>query len=295
MSLPEIAPDIPVDRALKAVLLVVAAVLLFALADTVGKHLVTFYAASLVLAVRYLVNLGLLGVVMWPRHGAALWRTNRLGLVILRGLCLAAASVSMLAALRLMPVGETVAIIYVAPFAVLLLAARFLGESVSLSGWIAAFGGFLGVLLIARPGSGLDPLGVALCLFNAACATAYHLLTRILTRTETTMAMLFHTALVGAVVFSVMALGVRHGPLPGLWDSALMLALGVVATVGHLLFTAAYREAPASLLAPVNYLHILFATLFSWLVFSHLPDGISLLGMAIIAAAGSLVAMRAGR
>lgn len=172
------------DHALKGIAMVVAAAFLFGLADTVSKHLAILYAVPVVLAARYVVNLALLAVVMGPRHGASLWRANRLGLMVIRGLCLAAASLSMVIALRVM-----------------LLAGRFPGEEVHLTGWIAAGCSFVGMLLIVRPGSGLDPVGVALCIFNAAFATVYHLLTRVLTRTETTMAMLFHTALVGTEVF----------------------------------------------------------------------------------------------
>lgn len=283
------------EQALQGVALVVAATFLFGLADTVGKHLAMLYAVPLVLAVRYAVNLALLVLVMGPRHGAALWRAERLGLMVLRGLCLAAASLSMVFALRLMPVGETVAIIYIAPFLVMLAAGRILGEEVPLIGWIAAGCSFIGVLMIVRPGSGLDPVGVVLCLFNAVCATAYHLLTRVLTRTETTMAMLFHTALVGAVVFVAMVPWSLGGAMPGPWDAALMLALGVLATLGHLMFTAAYRHAPASLLAPVNYLHIVFAAILGAIVFAHVPDALAMAGMALVVLSGTLVAVRAGR
>jgi drug/metabolite transporter (DMT)-like permease len=166
---------------------------------------------------------------------------------------------------------------------------------VTLIGWLGAIGGFVGVLLIMRPGSGLDPVGVALTLFNAGCATAYVLLTRILTRTETTMSMLFHTALVGAVIFTVMAIFSLDGRLPGVLDVGLMLALGALATAGHLMFTSAYRAAPASLLAPVNYMHIVFAAILGWLAFAHLPDGWALAGMALIILSGVVVAVRAGR
>ncbi len=280
---------------LKGVALVIAATLLFAMADTIGKHLAMLYAASLVLAVRYGVNLALVGLVMAPRHGAGLWRTRRTGLVILRGLCLALASISMLMALRVMPVAETVAIIYVTPVLVMLVSGTALGERVSPLGWVSAAAGFAGVLLIARPGSGLDPLGVAMALGNAVLATAYHVLTRILTRTETTMALMFHTALVGAVVFAGLALALGAGARPTPVDAGLMVALGALATAGHLLFTSAYREAPASTLAPVNYMHIAFATLLGWLVFSQLPDALGFTGMALIAAAGLLSAWRASR
>lgn len=280
---------------LRGVALVVAATFLFALADTLGKHLALLYAAPLILAARYSVNLALVVAVMAPRHGTTLWRTRRTGLVALRGLCLALASITMLLALRVMPVAETVAIIYITPVLLMLAARPVLGERVSLSGWLGAVLGFAGVLLIARPGSGLDPWGVVLALLNAVLATGYHLLTRILTRTETTMAMMVHTALVGAVVFIALTLALGAEVLPGAMDAGLMLALGALATVGHLMFTSAYREAPAATLAPVNYLHIAFATVLGALVFRQLPDALGFAGMALIAVAGLLAAWQAAR
>ena len=284
-----------IGSSLRGVVLVLAATFLFAAADTLGKHLALLYATPLILAARYSVNLAIVGAVMLPRHGAAVWRTQRTGLVILRGLCLALASITMLLALRLMPVAETVAIIYIAPVLVMLASGTVLGEKVSGWGWIGAALGFGGVLLIARPGSGLDPLGVALALCNACFATGYHLLTRILTRTETTMALMFHTALVGTVVFVALALILPHAVMPGLRDLALMGALGALATAGHLMFTSAYREAPAATLAPVNYMHIAFAALLGWLVFAQVPDAMGFAGMGAIATAGVIAAWRATR
>lgn len=288
-------PAMPVGHALKGVLLVVAAVFMFALADVATKYLTMLYAVPLVVALRYLVNLGLLVAVLGPKHGRGLWRTRRTGLVVLRGLCLAVGSLTMGLALRTMPVGETIAIVYLSPFAVMLLAGPLLGEKVSLFGWIGASIGFLGVLLIVRPGGGLDPLGVTYSLINAAAATMYHLLTRILSRTESTAAMLVITALVGVVVFGVLLLWTPLGPLPGTGDLGLVLLLGVLATLGHFLFTAAYREAPASLLAPVNYLHLVWGGVLGWIFFGHLPDGWSAAGMLLVAAAGMAIALRAGR
>lgn len=280
---------------MKGVALVVAATFLFASADTLGKHLAMLYAATLVLAVRYVVNLSLVTLVMWPRHRATLWKTSRTGLVIVRGLCLALASITMLLALRVMPVAETVAIIYITPVLVMLAAAILLGERVRPLGWVGAVLGFAGVLLIARPGSGLDPQGVVLALVNALLATGYHVLTRVLARTETTMALMFHTALVGAVVFIGVVLVLGPGPLPGAVDAGLMLALGALATAGHLLFTSAYREAPASTLAPVNYMHIAFATVLGALVFAQVPGILGFIGMGMIAVAGLLAAWSASR
>lgn len=281
------------NKVMKGILLVALAVLIFALSDVVTKRLTMLYAVPLVVAGRYLVTLLLLFLTLYPAQRSALWKTRRTGLVLLRGATLAAASLTMGLALRVMPVGETVAIIYLSPFAVMALSVPVLGEKVPLAGWIGAAIGFAGVLLILRPGTGLDPVGVAFALINAACATAYLLLTRVLARTESTSSMMFHTAWVGVVVFAVMVVVSGPGPIPGLTDTALIILLGVLATLGHFLFTTAYRFAPASLLAPVNYLHLVWAAVLGWLVFRHAPDAISLLGMALVVLAGAGVALRA--
>lgn len=278
-------------RPLVGILFVVLATLAFALADVATKHLAMLYPVPVVVAVRYLVNLALLVVFLWPRQRARLWRSQRSWLVLLRGLCLAAASLTMGWALQVMPVGETVAIVYVAPFAVMLLAVPLLGERVSTVGWAGAAFGFVGVLLIARPGGTLDPMGVLFAVVNAGFSTAYHLLTRLLSRTESTISMLFHTAWVGAAVFCVLAVPSLEGFAPAAPDVGLMALLGALATLGHFLFTAAYREAPASLLAPVNYLHLVWAGGLGWLVFGHVPDSWSLVGITLVTGAGAVVAV----
>lgn len=288
-------PAAPAARPLRGVLLVVFATLAFAAADTITKDQAARHPVALVVAVRYLVNLALIAAVMGPRLGSGLWRVRRRGLVFLRALCLALASLTMGHALRLMPVGETVAIIYLAPLVVLLLSGPLLGERVGLVAWLAALGGFAGVLLIMRPGSGLDPLGVVFALLNVVCGAAYHLLTRLLARSEGTAPLLWHTAAVGTVFFGLGALWAAPDVSAGWADLGWMVALGALAALGHFLFTAAYREAPAGLLAPVNYLHLVWAGLLGLVVFAHLPDGWALVGMAVVALAGAGAALAARR
>lgn len=282
-------------RALGGVLLVIAATLAFATADVLTKHLASRYGVPLVVFLRYAVNLALLSAIFLPRDGLGLMRTHRTGLVLVRAASLAVASLAMGLALQRMPVGETVAITYLAPFAVMLLAGPILGEKVRLAGWLGAAAGFVGVLLIVRPGSGLDLTGVVFAMICAAASTAYHLLSRVLARTETTVALLFHTALLGTVVFGLLLPFSWPGLWPNLLDTALLLALGTIATIGHFLFTSAFRKAPASLLAPVNYVHLVWAGGLGWLIFDHLPAPLSLLGMALVAGAGVSVALRTWR
>jgi drug/metabolite transporter (DMT)-like permease len=107
------------------------------------------------------------------------------------------------------------------------------------------------------------------------------------------VAMLFHTALIGSVFFCLAALPNLQGFSPSPLDMGLMLLLGALATLGHFLFTAAYREAPASLLAPVNYLHLAWAGGLGWLVFDHVPDWLSTGGMALVCLGGVAAAVQA--
>jgi drug/metabolite transporter (DMT)-like permease len=274
------------SSALRGVLLVAAAVFLFALCDTIAKRLTMAFPVPLVIAVRYMVSWVLVIAVYGPASGPGLWRTRRTGLELLRSLCLAIASLTMGLALRTLPVGETISIVYLAPFAVLLLAGPVLGEKVGLVAWIGAGVSFAGVLAIMRPGGGLDPVGVAFALSNAVLGTGYHLLTRILSRSETKAALMFHTMLTGWVVFLPLALANLAEADPALADYLWMAILGIMATGGHIMFTNAYRHASAPTLAPINYLHLDWAAILGWLIFGHIPDPIALAGMAAILAAG---------
>jgi drug/metabolite transporter (DMT)-like permease len=276
----------------RGVLYIALAVLVFAAMDTVGKYLMTRYNVPLVAAVRYIVNLALLAAIFAPTKGYGLVTTHRTGLVVVRALSLAVASLFAGLALQRMPVGETIAIIYLQPFGVMIAASLFLGERVGRAGWLATALGFLGVLLIARPGSGLDPWGVLFAVSAAAVSVTYHILSRLLATTETTEAMLFVTAIAGTLVFGVMLPWSLYGPPPEVLDYLLLAAMGVLATLGHFLFTSAYRHAPASVLAPVNYLHLLWAGLLGVIVFGHVPGAPAIAGMGLIALAGVVAAVR---
>lgn len=276
-------------------LLVLAATFCFAVSDVLTKHLTGLYPVPLVVASRYLASLAILIVFVAPRIGRRLWHTARPGLVILRGAVLTLASFTLGFALKLMPVGETVAIVYLSPFAVMIIAIPLLGERVSRTGWVLAILGFAGVLLILRPGGGLDPVGVAFAVANAACATIFQLMTRTLSRTETSISLLFYVTLTGAISFTILAIPSLSGPLPAMADLGLMALLGVIATGGHFLFALAYAQAPVSLLAPINYTHLVWGAVLGWLVFAHLPDGPSLAGMALVAGSGALLALHSHR
>lgn len=288
-------PTAPAARLLLGIGFAVAAVFLFAAGDTLTKVLTQRHPVERVAAVRYIVGLVILFAALGPRLGPRLWRVSRPRLVLLRSLTLTFATLVIGYTLRLLPVGETIAIMYLAPFAVMALAVPLLGERVPRAGWLLAGLGFAGVLLIVRPGTALNPAGVGLALLLAAANTVFHLITRLLTRTETPLALLFHVNAVGAAFFLLAALPSWQAPLPDLTDALLMVALGAIFTLGHFLFASAYREAPTNLIAPVNYLHFVWATLMGWGVFGHVPDAVTLAGMGLILISGVTIAFRAHR
>ena len=281
------------SQPLFGILLVVLATLCFAAGDVITKQQTMRHPVAVVQAIRYAVNLGLMTVFLAPSLGPRLWQVNRPGLVFLRSASLASASLVLGTALRLMPVAETLAIVYLAPFAVMVLAIPLLGERVNSAGWIGAALGFLGVLLVVRPGSGLASFGVVSALASVGFTAAYILLTRKLSASESTIAMLYQSALVGTAAFGMVAVSSPGNFVIDRGDMGLLVLLGGLATLAHYFMTAAYREAPASLLAPITYVHIFWAGGLGWLVFGHLPDRWSLTGMALIAAGGVFVAVRA--
>ena len=271
--------------------LAVAAVFMFSISDVVGKVLFEGNPVSVIVALRYAISLAMIFAISFPTVGARLWQTKRTGLVLARGMSLAVCSIAMGYAFRFMPVGETVAIVHIAPFVVVLLAGPLLGENVRPIHWIGASLGFAGVLLIVRPGVGLAPIGVMFAMITAGFSVFYHLFSRVLARTENAIAMLFFTNVVGAVVFILPALFEWQAFAPTTQTVMFIVLLGMSATSGHYFFTLAYRFAPASLLAPMQYVHLVFATIMGWGVFGHLPDVISMLGMMLIICGGVAVAL----
>ena len=277
---------------LRGIALFAAGVLVLACMDTTTKYLAARHAVPLIVGVRYVVNLLLMIVLLAPSQGRALVRTQRTGLVLIRAACLAAASLFVGLALRRMPVAETSSIVFLAPTIVLLLARPLLGERIGRLGWIAAAAGFGGVLLVAHPGSGLDPLGAALALAGAIVSAFYQLLSRVLARSERTFALLFYGALAGALLFGLAMPWFRTGRVAQPIEMLLFASLGVYATIGHYLFTAAHRFAPASTLAPIGYLQVVFAGLLGWVVFGHVPVAASIAGMIVIIGSGALIALK---
>lgn len=277
---------------LRGVLLLATAVLVLAGMDTATKYLVARYEVPVVMAARYAIHMLVIAAVLYPRHGRQMLRTRRTGLVVLRSLCLVATSLLMGLGLQRMPVAETTAIFFLTPVAVALLAPAVLGERTGAAGWVACAVGFAGVLLVVRPGGGLDPVGVAFLLMAVAGNAAYQLLSRSLARSETTVALLLNSAIAGSVCFGSLVPWSLGGPPLSLRDALLFATIGMASGLGHYLLTASFRLAPVSVLGPVTYMQLMWAGILGWVVFGHVPDALSILGMIVICCAGAAVVMR---
>ncbi|MBO9575163.1 MAG: DMT family transporter [Sphingobium sp.] len=277
---------------IRAALLFNFGLMLFACLDTINKHLTASVDVPVIVAARYIGNLVLMLAIVGPVRGRELVRAERKGLVWIRGACLAASSLFIVLSLKRIPVAETTAISFLAPIVVVVAAGPLLGEKVGARGWVAVFMGFTGVLLIARPGSGLEPVGVLCALCSVIAATTYQLLSRYLASTETTLAMLFYSALAGSIAFGGVLPWFWPDHAPTLREGIALCCIGGLGGLGHFLFTAAFRNAPASLLAPMSYLQLIWALLFGWIGFGHIPDAVGMLGIAIVGASGVLAALR---
>ena len=271
---------------LAGIALVVAACACFCALDTTTKYVSATVPLLMALWFRYAFQAFATTVAVLPRRGLAVLRTMHPKFQVLRGLLLLASSLFAFASLKYMPVGEFTAIVMVAPLAVTLLAATVLKEHVSPMRWALVAGGFLGSVVIIRPGSeafnwaSLLPLGLVIT--NAW----FQVLTSRLARTEDPVTMHLWTGWIGAIVASI--------ALPFVWvpvaDPRMWLPLGLMglaATVGHFLLILAYQRAPAATLTPYLYSQIAFAMMLGMVVFSHAPDNWALAGMALIAICGA--------
>ena len=286
----------PAASPLRAIALLVVAVLFFVLLDSTSKYLSRDWPVSLLVWIRYGVHFLLMTVLLAPRHGRQLIATRRPRLQVLRALCLLVTSWFIVAALQRMPLAETTAIIFVAPFLVTVLARHVLGEAVSRLRWSAVALGFAGVLVVVRPGGvALPPAGIALALTAASGFAVYQVLTRALSPTERPLTLLYYTALVGTLGMTLALPWHWAGPPPDARAMLLMGAMGVFGGVGHFLLIRAFSLAPASLLSPILYVQLAWATLLGWVLFDQLPDGARLLGIAIIAVAGVITALDSRR
>lgn len=277
------------EQPVKGILLIGLAVLLFASHDTLSKYLSGFYPIVMVVWARYVVHTLLMLVVFVPRSGfSAVVRTKRPGLQFLRAMCLIGTSLFFTTGLRYIPLAEATAVNFLAPLLVTALSVPLLGEHVTRRQWLAVLGGFVGVLIVIRPGGALFTPTIVLPLCSALCFGFYQLLTRKLTGIDSPTTSNFLTGIINSLIMSTLLVFFWSTPT---WPHAvLMIGLGTCGMLGHMLLTQAFRHAAPAMLAPFSYGQILFAGMYGYLIFDHTPDSYAVVGIAVICLSGLAVA-----
>jgi drug/metabolite transporter (DMT)-like permease len=211
---------------------------------------------------------------------------------IARGALLAFSSAMAFAALRRMPVAEFTAIVMLTPLIATLVARLWLKERISPLRWTLVVGGFVGALIVIRPGSGIVGWAALLPLAAAVSNAAFQTMTSRFAPHEDPFTTNFYTGATGMAIATPILLASVADPIDTLLGApavqvGALFAVGALGTAGHLLLIIALGKAPASTLMPFQYVQLAVAALAGYLAFGVAPDGWSWLGMAIIGICGA--------
>jgi len=277
------------DLRLRGIGLMCIAVICFTGIDTIGKYLNQLLPLSQVMWGRFVF--AFLAVCFLPIFGTSnvppreIVGSKRMSLQLLRGLLLVGSTGLNFLALQFLQLDQALAIMFSVPFMVAALSIPMLGERVGPRRWAAITVGFLGVLVVTRPGfGGIHPAAIfsVLC---ALCYAFYSITTRMLASSDSSETTLFYSNLPGAVIMTALLPFVWHSPDKSYlyW---VMVAQGVVAALGHYLMILAHRVAPASVLAPFMYTQTVWVICAGYLVFGDLPNRWTVVGAVIVIGSG---------
>jgi len=266
--------------------LLVLATALFASMDAIGKGLMQRHDPFQVVWARYAAQAVIVAIIVSPRLGRVI-RTARPGLQVIRSALLFMATLCGFFAFSVMPLADATAIFQTAPLAITALAALILREPVGPRRWAGVMVGFLGALIIVRPGADVFQPAALLPMLGALFFAGYSIATRFLGRDESYWTTFLYTAALGALIASAFVPLVWVTPTWG--DAALMLAMGAIGSAGQFLLIVAFNTAPASAIAPFTYAGLIFATLWGYVFFGDAPDGWTATGAAVIVGSGVYV------
>jgi drug/metabolite transporter (DMT)-like permease len=271
---------------LRGIVLVMSAVFMFSSMDTIAKYVLRSYPLPPLIWARYAVHLIFMVLLLAPRMGWNLVRTAHPWLQILRGMLLVVSTAFFYLSLTLLPLAEAAAISFVGPVLVTALSGPLLGERISARQWVAVTLGFVGVLIIIRPGGGMLTPAAIFPLLTALAFSLYQIVTRKIVGRENPLTTLFYTALVGAAVTSV---GLPFAwQTPTLLQAPLIVAIGLLGGFGHFLLIRAVAQASPSALAPFVYVQLIWSTGLAFIAFGEFPNSGSLIGMLVIISGGLL-------
>ena len=256
--------------------------------DASGKWVVSSSGLLLLLWFRFSGQVLMALTMGLRKEGLALFHTHRPGLQLLRSVLLIVTSLLFFAGVQYLPLAEASAIAFTGPLWVVLLSWKLLQEPVNAVDRWATYFGFAGILFIVRPGTDVFHPAALLLLGMAIANALYQLLTRRLV-SDSALTTFFYSGLVGFVITTGLLFVL---PIPTELPTVawpVLALVGLLGGLGHVLMIQAFYQAPASSLSPFVYLQMIWATSLGWLIFDQLPDGLTFVGMGIIALSGSLI------
>lgn len=273
------------NRIARGILFMCAAAALFALMNAMVKVLSPQLSALQIVWARTLGHLIFIAALFIPKHGFAILRSQRPGTQFYRSLLQVASTLLYFSALAYLSLAEATAIGFLAPLIVTLLAAPMLGEKILPARLAVVLLGFVGVLIIVRPGSDVFQWASLLILASATCYATYQVLTRRVSGSDPAETSAIYSALLGSVLTSIAVPFVWTDPA-SLTQIAMLLALGVLGGLGHYCVACSVFNAPANIVSPFQYLQLFGAVVLGYWWFDSVPSVYTWAGAAIIIASG---------
>ncbi|KZK91099.1 Riboflavin transporter [Pseudovibrio sp. Ad5] len=261
------------------ILWMVAAMFMFVIVDSVGKYLSLSYPVLQVVWGRMFFHLLFMLIFLAPRVKTMITPNNG-SVVYLRAILVLVMTIGSVAAAQLIPVATLHAIALLSPMMVTAMSVPILGEKVGLRRWASILVAFIGALLIVKPGAGVLDFGALIAVATIVVYSAGHIVARYASKFDSPSTVLFHTALLGAVVTSLFT--------PIFWQSpdlegwTLLALIGAVSGFGHYAIVKAFSFGEASTIAPFSYSSLIWAMLIGLMFFGEFPDGLTLVGAAVI-------------
>jgi drug/metabolite transporter (DMT)-like permease len=262
----------------------------FSCADTMAKVLTADYHPVQIAWTRQFGVVAVVLVVLLLK-GPALFKSVAPGIQLVRGLCATVSAVSFIFAIRYVPLADAVAVSFIAPFIVTALGATLLGEPVGIRRWTAVTIGFIGTIVIVRPGLGIFHPAIFLVVVAALAFAARQIVSRHIGTRDPTMTTLAYTATTSFMVL-ILPLAFYWHPPKNTTHLVLMVGLTLMSGLGEFLMIKALEIAHAVVVSPMHYTLILFSTFWGYMVFGDFPDFWTLAGTVIVISSGLYVIYR---
>ncbi|OYU50536.1 MAG: EamA family transporter [Rhizobiales bacterium PAR1] len=286
MTAPTSAPPGATRRQrLVAIALMCCAFACFSALDATAKWLTPRIGVIETSWVRFTSAFLLAALVLRPWSHREILRSVRPKVQIIRALLLLASTILNFLALQYLQLTETMTIMFTQPLVVALISGPLLGEWIGPRRLAAIGVGFLGVLLITRPGAGGIHWAAVYSFIGVGCYAGYSMLTRYLAGHDSSATTLFYSSAAGVLLLSPVMLFIWHAKPDG-WTLLMMAATGFWASLGHWLLILAHRHVSAAVLSPFLYTQIIWMLALGYFIFGDLPDRWTLAGASIVICAG---------